>query len=347
MAIHSDYLGISMKKIGIIVVFYNLSHYVEECLNSIKNQSFADFKCICVDDRSTDDTFEKLQQFATNDDRFIAIQNEKNYGSPCHSRNVGIENVSDCEYFMFMDGDDLLHPQTMEICFNAIEKKSELDFVAFNTHNFKNTNELNLPEYLSSSIQLHTYTNPLELFLTRSPASSQPNAINKLYRYHSYRNFRFFEDLFYEEDCLYALQTLAKTKISGRINLPLYFYRRHEASVTSGLRAERYLNDATTRLKHTYDYFIISNNIPSQVDTLFKQQMANDAYRMIVSKIIRKTKSKELRDQLIPVAQRNFKKLIDEKIINLNHLSFANRLVIKAFLNDQLGLAKLLAKIFG
>ena len=68
-----------MKKIGIIVVFYNLSHYVEECLNSIKNQSFADFKCICVDDRSTDDTFEKLQQFAANDDRFIAIQNEKNY----------------------------------------------------------------------------------------------------------------------------------------------------------------------------------------------------------------------------------------------------------------------------
>ena len=113
------------------------------------------------------------------------------------------------------------------------------------------------------------------------------------------------------------------------------------------MRAERYLNDATTRLKHTYDYFITGNNIPSQVDTLFKQQMANDAYRMIVSKIIRKTKGKELRDQLIPVAQRNFKKLINEKIIDLNHLSFANRLVIKLFLCNQLGLAKLLAKIFG
>lgn len=336
-----------MKKIGIIVVFYNLSHYVEECLNSIKNQTFTEFKCICVDDCSTDDTFEKLQKFSANDDRFVAIQNERNYGSPCHSRNVGIENVSDCEYFMFMDGDDLLHPQTMEICLNAITQKPELDFIAFSTHNFTNSDDLPLTSYQTTDITTQIYSNPLELFLKRSPFSSQPNSINKLYRHEKYKIFHFYEDLFYEEDYLYALQTLSHTKQIGRIDLPLYFYRRHEASVTSGLRAERYLNDATTRLKHTYDYFIVGNNIPASVDTLFKQQMANDAYRMIVSKIVRKTKGKELRNQLIPVAQRNFKKLIDEKIIDLSYLSSANRLVIKAFLNDQLGLAKLLAKIFG
>lgn len=336
-----------MKKIGIIVVFYNLSHYVEECLNSIKNQSFADFKCICVDDHSTDDTFEKLQKFTANDDRFIAIQNERNYGSPCHSRNVGIENISDCDYFMFMDGDDLLHPQTMEICFNAIEQKSALDFVAFNKFTFSTVSEIPDQQYDAQSITVIEHNNALELFLKRDAQSPDSPAWNKLYRYDRYKTFRFYEDIFYEDDYMYALQLYAKTNLFGKIDLPLYFYRRHEASVTSGLRAERYLNDATTRLKHTYDYFIVGNNIPSQIDILFKQQMANDAYRMIVSKIIRKTKGKALRDQLIPIAQRNFKKLIDEKIIDLNYLSLANRLVIKAFLNDQLKLAKLLAKIFG
>lgn len=336
-----------MKKIGIIVVFYNLSHYVEECLNSIKNQTFTDFKCICVDDCSTDDTFEKLQKFSANDDRFVAIQNERNYGSPCHSRNVGIENISDCEYFMFMDGDDLLHPQTMEICFNAITKKPELDFVAFNKCIFGNLSEIRPQQYDVHHTPIAEYNNALELFLKRDANSPDSPAWNKLYRYDRYQEFRFYEDIFYEDDYMYALQLYAKTNCFGKIDLPLYFYRRHEASVTSGLRAERYLNDATTRLKHTYDYFIVGNNIPTSVDTLFKQQMASDAYRMIVSKIVRNTKGKELRDQLIPVAQRNFKKLIDEKIIDLSYLSSTNRLVIKAFLNNQLGLAKLLAKIFG
>ena len=336
-----------MKKVGIIVVFYNLSHYVQECLNSIKDQTFTDFKCICIDDCSTDDTFEKLQQFCAQDSRFSAIQNEKNYGSPCHSRNVGIDNVSDCEYFMLMDGDDLFHPQAVEICVNALDHKTELDFVAFDKFTFNHLTELPSQQYDVNNIKVTEYHNALELFLKRDPLSPQPSAWNKLYRYDRYKNFRFYEDIFYEDDYMYALQIFAKTNTFGRIDLPLYFYRRHEASVTSGLRAERYLNDATTRLKHTYDYFIAGNNIPRNVESLFKQQMANDAYRMIISKIIRKTKGKELRAHLIPIAQKNFQMLIDNQVINLNDLSFGNRLVTKAFLNDQLNLAKFLAKIFG
>lgn len=336
-----------MAKVGIIVVFYNLSHYVEECLHSIKNQTFTDFKCICIDDKSTDDTFEKLQQFCSQDARFSALQNEKNYGSPCHSRNVGIDHVSDCEYFMLMDGDDLFHPQAVAICVTALDQKNELNFVAFNKFTFSHLSEIPALQYDVKNIQITEYNNALELFLKRDPKSPGSPAWNKIYRYDQYKNFRFYEDIFYEDDYMYALQIFAKTNTFGRIDLPLYFYRRHEASVTSGLRAERYLNDATTRLKHTYDYFIVGNNIPESVNHLFKQQMANDAYRMIVSKIIRKTKGKELRDRLIPIAQKNFQKLLNNKVITVDQLSFGNRLVIKAFLNNQLKLAKLLAKIFG
>lgn len=336
-----------MAKVGIIVVFYNLSHYVEECLNSIKNQTFTDFKCICIDDKSTDDTFAKLQAFCATNERFSALQNEKNYGSPCHSRNVGIENMSDCEYFMIMDGDDLYHPQAIEICVNALNANQNLNFVAFDKFTFANVEEIKPQTYTVNSIPIEEHDNALQLFLQRDKLSPQPSAWNKLYRYEHYKEFRFYEDIFYEDDYMYALQIFAKTKTFGRIELPLYFYRRHEASVTSALRAERYLNDATTRLKHTYDYFIVGDRIPKHLDALFKQQMANDAYRMIVSKIVRKTKGKELRTQLIPVAQRNFTKLLNEQIIDVNHLRFTDRLVIKAFLANQLGLAKLLAKIFG
>lgn len=337
-----------MKKTGIVVVFYNIEDYVAECLNSIKNQTFSDFKCICIDDQSTDDTFKELQKFCDSDDRFSVIQNEKNYGSPCHSRNVGIDYVSDCEYFMLMDGDDLIHPQTLEISINGFNQHLDISFVAFDKLNFSDTKDIQAPpQYDLTTITVEKYTKPLELFLNRDKKSPQPSAWNKLYRTADLKEFKFYEDIFYEEDYLYALQILSKTEQFALVSLPLYFYRRHGASITSYLKHERYLNDATTRLKHTYAYFIQQNNVPNYADGLFQAQMARDAYRMIVSKIIRNTKDKTLQKKIIPITQRNFQSLLDEKIIDTKHLTVMNRFVIHQFLNNNLKTAWFFAKIFG
>lgn len=53
-----------MPKISVIVPVYNVAKYLERCLESILSQSFKDFEIICVNDGSTDNSLEILQQYA-------------------------------------------------------------------------------------------------------------------------------------------------------------------------------------------------------------------------------------------------------------------------------------------
>lgn len=335
-----------MKSVGIIVVFYNLSDYVTSCLTAIAEQSHADFTCYCIDDCSTDDTFAKLTAFSEKDPRFVAIQNERNYGSPCHSRNVGLEKIQPCDYFMILDGDDLLHPEALKVSLSVIESSDTLDCVAFDKVLFSDENHIQ-PVAIPSPLPVTVYHDGFVRFLDKDAHSPQANVWNKLYRTERYRHERFCEEIFYEDDVLYTLQILANTRDYAFIDLPLYFYRRHPSSVTSSLKHQRYLNDATRRLQYTHDYFFKAPRISQAMVARLKQQMAEDAYRMLVSKIIRKTKEPELKAMLFPIAQANFTRLITEQMIDLQDLSFIKRIVAKLFLNNHIKSAWLLAKIFG
>ena len=66
-----------MPKISVIVPVYNVAKYLERCLESILSQSFKDFEIICVNDGSTDNSLEILQQYAKKDKR-VKIINQKN-----------------------------------------------------------------------------------------------------------------------------------------------------------------------------------------------------------------------------------------------------------------------------
>ena len=62
--------------IKIVSCFWNASKYIEECISSVKNQSFKDFKMYLIDDVSTDDTVEKIKLLIQNDTRFDLLQNK-------------------------------------------------------------------------------------------------------------------------------------------------------------------------------------------------------------------------------------------------------------------------------
>ncbi|MDR0468206.1 MAG: glycosyltransferase family 2 protein [Campylobacteraceae bacterium] len=333
--------------IGVIVVFYNAQKYAKVCLESIENQTFKDFKCICIDDKSTDKTFDILKTFVDKDSRFISIQNEKNYGSASHSRNVGLENIKDCDYFIFVDGDDILHFQALEVAYETI-LKTKADFVSYELHKFENES-LAQPEKIDkANLKFEVYSEPFKLFLTKSKDYARANATNKLYSYEKYKKFRFCEDIFYEDDYMYTLQVLSISSLHARIlEPPLYFYRKHDLSITSTLKSERYLQDAINRIKHTYDYFIKEDNISKDVDEIFKKRMMNDVYRMIISKTLRKTKDEDLFVKLVSIAQNAIKELLELKVIELRYLSFFRRFILKQFVYGNVKIASCLVKIFG
>ena len=111
-------------KISIIIPVYNVEKYLRRCLDSVLNQTFSDWEAICVNDGSPDNSDKILAEFAKKDTRF-KILNKKN-GGLSDARNVGLEKSSG-KYVLYLDSDDFLHPQTLEILnFYAAENDAEM-----------------------------------------------------------------------------------------------------------------------------------------------------------------------------------------------------------------------------
>lgn len=92
-----------MTKISIIMPVYNDCDVLDKSLNSVINQTFQDFELICVNDGSTDDSLDKLNDYASRHD-FIKVYSQENQGSG-KARNYAID-VATGEYIGFLDADD-------------------------------------------------------------------------------------------------------------------------------------------------------------------------------------------------------------------------------------------------
>lgn len=92
-------------KVTVIIPAYNASLYIEDCLDSVFKQSYQNFEVICINDGSTDNTLEILENYKNNSHEFI-LENIKNSG-PSYARNIGITK-STGKFLTFLDSDDRL-----------------------------------------------------------------------------------------------------------------------------------------------------------------------------------------------------------------------------------------------
>ena len=111
-----------MSKVSVIIPIYNVEKYLEECLDSVVNQTFKDIEIICVNDGSTDNSLQILEEYALKDNR-IYIINQKNRGVSV-ARNNGIKKAHG-EYICFIDPDDIYPTDDiLEVLYNtAINNK--------------------------------------------------------------------------------------------------------------------------------------------------------------------------------------------------------------------------------
>jgi glycosyltransferase involved in cell wall biosynthesis len=114
-------------KISIIIPMYGVEKYLRRCLDSVKNQTFQDWQAICVDDGSPDKSGEIAEEYARSDKRFIVVHKEN--GGLSDARNAGMPYAKG-KYIMYLDSDDFIHPQTMEIAYSFAEKNNS-DIVSF------------------------------------------------------------------------------------------------------------------------------------------------------------------------------------------------------------------------
>ena len=109
------------KTISLIIPVYNVEKYLARCLDSVINQTFKDLEIICIDDGSTDNSSDILQNYALKDERIVVIR-QANAGLSA-VRNVGISRAKG-EYICFIDSDDWIDFDFCEKLYNSAEKHS-------------------------------------------------------------------------------------------------------------------------------------------------------------------------------------------------------------------------------
>lgn len=173
-----------MKKISVIVPVYNVEEYIEECLESIINQTLEDIEIIIVNDGTEDNSMKKIEKFLS-DERIIVI-NKKN-GGLSSARNLGIK-LAEGEYISFVDSDDFIERTMLEDLYCASNNHDIIfsDFIFYDEKSkkeIKNEREILFSENKGSCFYLYGST----------------VVWNKIYK----REFLLKNNLFFKEGIIY------------------------------------------------------------------------------------------------------------------------------------------------
>ena len=111
-------------KVSVIIPVYNAENYLQQCLDSVANQTLQDIEIICVNDGSTDRSLEILRSFEKKDNRFIILTQE-NQGAAV-ARNEGL-SIAKGEFISVLDADDFFDPNMLKAAYNRlVETNSEI-----------------------------------------------------------------------------------------------------------------------------------------------------------------------------------------------------------------------------
>lgn len=112
--------------VSVIIPVYNVEKYIEKCLRSVMNQTYTNIEIIVVNDKTPDHSMEIVRRLADEDNRIVILEHEVNSKQGA-ARNTGLK-ASKGEYIIFLDSDDVLTLDAVEILYNAI-KKDNFDMV--------------------------------------------------------------------------------------------------------------------------------------------------------------------------------------------------------------------------
>ena len=213
--------------VSIIVPVYNVSKYIEQCLNSLTNQTMKEIEIIVVDDCGTDDSIIKAQKIADKDNRIKIIHNKANQGLG-ESRNIGLKYVK-TEYVAFLDSDDWVAEDFIEKLYNACIKENA-DIAVSDVIYYYNQNK-QTREWVS----IWNFKSGKEIIF--EPKDKQYNIYacacwNKLYNMELFTkyNLKFPKGLKYEDVPVTVATTILAHKVCLVDDTKLY-YRQREGSI--------------------------------------------------------------------------------------------------------------------
>lgn len=226
--------------ISIVIPIYNAEKYLEQCLNSIKNQTYKNFEVIMVDDGSKDESETICKRFSEDDSRFRYFT--KSNGGVSSARNLGLDNVKG-DFITFIDSDDWIAEKHLELLINSI-KKTNSDIVVSCYKEFDNIDTYYTIVYTKQEKNLLNFEKMnRDDFLTIFPKLMSinvcfNNAVAKLFRKELVNNLRFDTSIKYGEDLDFYFSLYLNVESVSYVDELTYVYRIHGDSTTSNFNQE-------------------------------------------------------------------------------------------------------------
>ena len=265
----------NMPKISIIIPMYGVEKYLRRCLDSVLNQTFTDWTAICVDDGSPDKSGEIAEEYAARDKRFIVVH--KKNGGLSDARNAGMPHARG-EYIMYMDSDDFIHPQTMELAYGVI-KKNKSDIVSFKydriyrprlmvRHFLHMKTDDIVPwgihkKYDLLKVKTYTTNDVFELATEQTHNRNNPNrkwlikhcqVWKNLYRRSLIEDIPFVKGIVFEDFPWWSAVMLRAPRVTV-MPLPLYYYIPNFGGIVLSAKQLRMIQSLCTGISNAYSIY--------------------------------------------------------------------------------------------
>ncbi|MBQ6210493.1 MAG: glycosyltransferase family 2 protein [Prevotella sp.] len=243
--------------VTVLVAVYNAQRYLRECLDSLLQQSLQHFQAICVDDGSTDGSWDILQEYASKDRRIETIRLKENQGQ-AHARNVGLRAARGT-FTCFLDSDDRLSPDALRSAVDVFHAHERVDCVLFHVVNCDEQGN-KVSDYPMPTFEKLSGNEAFELSLTWK--------IHGIYmvRTSIHRQYPYDETCkTYSDDNTTRIHYVKSREV--RCCEGIYEYRHHAASVTHRIDATRfnYLKANESMRRQLMDL-----HVPNHVLTLYE-----------------------------------------------------------------------------
>jgi len=333
-------------KVSILMPVYNVEKYLAEAIDSILNQSFADFELLVLDDCSPDKCADIIKTF--DDKRIVYHRNEKNLGL-ANNLNVGLK-MAKGEYIARMDGDDISLPDRLKTQIDFLENNPDIDLCSCGLEMFGTENTVWIRERDPEQVKI--------TMMFFSPVLHATSVWRKL----SFEK----NDLYYNQDAFPAedYDLWARAVFYCKlVNIPevLYKYRIHGIQVTKTddrvdmrcneiqsnylkktlptldendinrfismfIRKENINVSNVRSLKKIYGKLICANKIDKFFDETKLEHRLKRYYQSLVVNVLR---GSSLRDKLILLNELRMKQIVDlfgiSKYLKVLHLVMKNK----------------------
>lgn len=274
-------------KVSIIIATFNRATFIGEMLTSVKNQTYSNWECLIIDDGCTDDTFQVIEPYLAHDTRFsYYLRNDTYSKGTSGCRNYGLD-LSNGDYIIFFDDDDISHPLNLELCVGQLLRK-DISFCRYLREAFSGDFDYNFDmskEFEHFYIGLNDIERVLKYELTL-------NSCAIMWKKECFEFAHFNEKISFADEWELYTRILSMGFKGISIDKCLFYGRKHFDSITG----EYFRNDSVRKQSYYQAILLVITNLKDK-------QMISDSLTRYFIKLSLEFKSFHLFEEILDILE--------------------------------------------